>query len=402
MLSHDEWEPIEPEEWRAALWAFLENFLRENTQLKTHLTVPDWVGPQHLSHEAEHDVWMTLSDYHSCWSDCGTYWDEEHVEGQVETEEELLVLQGTSADASAEDQNAALRCAVQNGDEATVALLLGKGISVNTVDSLGVTPLIRATQARQKAVVALLIEKHASIDAADEKGRTALMCAIQTGAFYDGDVAQLLLENGAALSPVVECWPLPTANMPDWDPKRLLWTFLEDHCCPNVMAEQAKGIMELLVNDAFPDAAHAAVVENALHALSFVNLDAIVARNKVIARLLSHLDRKYPGVHQPLLATFAPVTRSVLIEAVAARRYHEAHEVRKAALACLQMLLPPLNLFTAPPSLLVYMAGTATEERRVDPSDGGAYTKSEFIEEYGGTAQWDAAQIRVNHADRLQ
>ena len=36
-------------------------------------------------------------------------------------------------------------------------------------------------------------------------------------------------------------------------------------------------------------------------------------------------------------------------------------------------------------------AATDTEERRVDPADGNAYTRQEFIDEYGGTAEWDQA-----------
>ena len=36
--------------------------------------------------------------------------------------------------------------------------------------------------------------------------------------------------------------------------------------------------------------------------------------------------------------------------------------------------------------------GSAAEtERRVDPSDGNAYTRAEFVGCYGGTAEWDAA-----------
>ena len=31
------------------------------------------------------------------------------------------------------------------------------------------------------------------------------------------------------------------------------------------------------------------------------------------------------------------------------------------------------------------------DERRIDPSDGGAYTFSEFVDEYGGTDEWTAA-----------
>ncbi|KAJ9437706.1 hypothetical protein DIPPA_14379, partial [Diplonema papillatum] len=30
-------------------------------------------------------------------------------------------------------------------------------------------------------------------------------------------------------------------------------------------------------------------------------------------------------------------------------------------------------------------------ERRIDPSDGLAYTKEDFVAQYGGLAQWDAA-----------
>jgi len=36
-------------------------------------------------------------------------------------------------------------------------------------------------------------------------------------------------------------------------------------------------------------------------------------------------------------------------------------------------------------------AATAVEERRVDPADGNVYTRGEFIDAYGGTAEWDAA-----------
>ena len=37
---------------------------------------------------------------------------------------------------------------------------------------------------------------------------------------------------------------------------------------------------------------------------------------------------------------------------------------------------------------------TSTGERRVDPTDGNAYTQREFVEVYGGTAEWDAARPR--------
>eukprot|EP01044_Picomonas_judraskeda_P050923 COSAG03_NODE_30689_length_157_cov_15.551724_1_plen_37_part_10 len=30
--------------------------------------------------------------------------------------------------------------------------------------------------------------------------------------------------------------------------------------------------------------------------------------------------------------------------------------------------------------------------QRIDPSDGNAYTREEFIDNYGGTAEWDRAR----------
>jgi len=36
-------------------------------------------------------------------------------------------------------------------------------------------------------------------------------------------------------------------------------------------------------------------------------------------------------------------------------------------------------------------AASASPERRIDPSDGGAYTKDEFLEFYGGFVEWDQA-----------
>ena len=40
--------------------------------------------------------------------------------------------------------------------------------------------------------------------------------------------------------------------------------------------------------------------------------------------------------------------------------------------------------------------GEQLEERRLDITDGNAYTKAEFIEEYGGTSQWEMAQPIVS------
>lgn len=49
---------------------------------------------------------------------------------------------------------------------------------------------------------------------------------------------------------------------------------------------------------------------------------------------------------------------------------------------------------SVPPELAAASASASfeevDEEKRVDPSDGGAYTRTEFFEEYGGYTEWDA------------
>ena len=42
-------------------------------------------------------------------------------------------------------------------------------------------------------------------------------------------------------------------------------------------------------------------------------------------------------------------------------------------------------------SFLPWCAGRYQEEYRVDPEDGLAYSKEDFIEAYGGTDEWDRA-----------
>ena len=63
-----------------------------------------------------------------------------------------------------------------------------------------------------------------------------------------------------------------------------------------------------------------------------MTLADVVARSKMIARLLTHLGRSFPGIHAPLLHYFDPLTRRSLVEAVAARRNDTNLFVREAAL----------------------------------------------------------------------
>ena len=43
-------------------------------------------------------------------------------------------------------------------------------------------------------------------------------------------------------------------------------------------------------------------------------------------------------------------------------------------------------------------AREAAEERRIDLTDGCAYTRAEFIEEYGGTREWELGKPAAAHA----
>ena len=56
--------------------------------------------------------------------------------------------------------------------------------------------------------------------------------------------------------------------------------------------------------------------------------------------------------------------------------------------------LPPILLPSAVPlpSTPPPPTAAAEEERRIDPADGNAYTLADFIDEYGGREQWDAAR----------
>ena len=82
----------------------------------------------------------------------------------------------------------------------------------------------------------------------------------------------------------------------------------------------------------------------ALIALDNLNLTEVVVRSKTIARVLTHLDRTYTGIHAPLLHYFDPLTRRSLIEAVAARRNDTNAAVRDAAVAFVRRRFDPTNV----------------------------------------------------------
>ena len=64
-----------------------------------------------------------------------------------------------------------------------------------------------------------------------------------------------------------------------------------------------------------------------------------------------------------------------------------ATSLSKDTLAALRAKLRGVNMDD--PEIAV--AGSAEPELRVDPADGGVYSRDEFLEHYGGTDEWDAA-----------
>ena len=84
--------------------------------------------------------------------------------------------------------------AAEAGSVDRVVMHLGEGMSVNTTDEYGNTPLIGAARRGHVEVARLLLSLKAKVDKKNDDGSVALMEAIR----YDQrDMAELLLENGA-------------------------------------------------------------------------------------------------------------------------------------------------------------------------------------------------------------
>ena len=64
------------------------------------------------------------------------------------------------------------------GQESAVRSLLAAGVSANSVDANGSTPLMTAAAFGWPSMIGILTEAGADIDAKDHEGRTALMYAI--------------------------------------------------------------------------------------------------------------------------------------------------------------------------------------------------------------------------------
>lgn len=86
-----------------------------------------------------------------------------------------------------------LRQAATDGNLHRVETLLGEGVSAQTADERGVSPLLMAAQNGHLDVAALLLEKGASVNQPRHDGVTPLLIAVQEG---HSDLVALFLEKG--------------------------------------------------------------------------------------------------------------------------------------------------------------------------------------------------------------
>ena len=92
-----------------------------------------------------------------------------------------------------------LHLAASRGNVAVVLLLIDKGAEVSVTNNVGETPLHHAAWFCQMAAILLLIDKGAELSAKDHVGDTPLHNAASRGHF---DAVRLLLDKGADLASV--------------------------------------------------------------------------------------------------------------------------------------------------------------------------------------------------------
>jgi ankyrin repeat protein len=84
--------------------------------------------------------------------------------------------------------------AASDGDERKVGLLLDRGLSVDTREAEGETPLMYAAENGQTEMVEVLLKRGATVNAVSDNGETALVRAAQA---CRATSARVLLERGA-------------------------------------------------------------------------------------------------------------------------------------------------------------------------------------------------------------
>ena len=113
----------------------------------------------------------------------------------------LMIEQGTSVDAVADDGYTPLRAAIVGRHNNVVAMLIAKGANVNRRGEHDTTPLILAVEMGDADTVRLLIERGADVNARSARGESPLTAAARS---ERPDLAALLVARGAAFKVEVE------------------------------------------------------------------------------------------------------------------------------------------------------------------------------------------------------
>src|SRR5690348_1743166 len=94
-----------------------------------------------------------------------------------------LLKEGANIDAHARDErhSTALHLAAEENQIHAVQALLDGKATVDSIDKLGQTPLMRAVYEKLPAIINALLSSRADVNKRDKQGRTALMIASKEG-----------------------------------------------------------------------------------------------------------------------------------------------------------------------------------------------------------------------------
>ena len=112
----------------------------------------------------------------------------------------LLLEYGFFMDATDSDGNTALNSISFYTQLAVIKLLVNRGASINTVNHVQETPLLKAVRSGEVDVVKYLLSKDADIDIRADQWGTALHAACYTAYLYSLDMVKTLLDNGANIN----------------------------------------------------------------------------------------------------------------------------------------------------------------------------------------------------------
>ncbi len=117
----------------------------------------------------------------------------------------LLIEMGADINLQSEQNKyTPLMYAVEKDYRDITAMLISKGVMLDSVDEIGDTALIKGLKNKYAQISKLLINSGANVNAKDKYGKSALMYASEIGYFYkdetNKDIINLLIEKGAKLN----------------------------------------------------------------------------------------------------------------------------------------------------------------------------------------------------------